>query len=206
MLLAFLGYKVFLLNKYKANERTLDTNTIFIETVTISNDKEVDDVITYEELSIKNWFNEFEEHKTNSNLKAKYDAEGNVVSAYSISKENQYVNLLDSLKNDNIKNDIDLLKYVKDNYFIKNTIFTSKKTMETNYSINYFVDNALPEFESISLINGNITGYIINMKNVNTREIHLLYNNEQYILSLFGEDITNTEFITNLLETVKFNG
>lgn len=204
LLLTFLGYKVFLLNKYKTNERTLDTNTIFIETVTISNDKKVDgDVIIFEELSVKNYFNEFEEHKTNSNLKAKYDMEGNVVSAYSISKDKQYINSID-LENDKIKTDIELFKYIKDNYYFKNTIFTSKKIIENNYLINSFVENGMPEFENITLINGKINGYILGMGN-SRKEIHLLHNNEQYIISLIGEELINNEFVMNLLETVEFS-
>ena len=150
LLLTFLGYKVFLLNKYKTNERTLDTNTIFIETVTISNNKKVDgDVITFEELSVKNYFNEFEEHRSIKiarltliiqQTEAKYDMEGNVVSAYSISKDKQYINSID-LENDKIKTDIELFKYIKDNYYFKNTIFTSKKIIENNYLINSFKIN-----------------------------------------------------------------
>lgn len=204
LLLTFLGYKVFLLNKYKANERTLDANSIFIETVTISNDKKVDgDVITFEELSVKNYFNEFEEHKTNSNLKAKYDMDGNVVSAYSISKDKQYINSID-LKSDEIKTDIELFKYIKDNYYFKNTIFTSKKIIENNYLINSFVENGMPEFENITLINGKINGYILDMGN-SRKEIHLLHNDEQYIISLIGEELINNEFVMDLLETVEFS-
>lgn len=204
LLLTFLGYKVFLLSKYKTNERTLDTNSIFIETVTISNDKKVDgDVITFEELSVKNYFNEFEEHKTNSNLKAKYDTEGNVVSAYSISKDKQYINSID-LESDEIKTDIELFKYIKDNYYFKNTIFTSKKIIENNYLINSFVENGMPEFENITLINGKINGYILDMGNLR-KEIHLLHNDEQYIISLIGEELINNEFVMDLLETVEFS-
>ena len=204
LLLTFLGYKVFLLSKYKTNEGTLDTNSIFIETLTISNDKKVDgDVITFEELSVKNYFNEFEEHKTNSNLKAKYDMEGNVVSAYSISKDKQYINSID-LESDEIKTDIELFKYIKDNYYFKNTIFTSKKIIENNYLINSFVENGMPEFENITLINGKINGYILDMGN-SRKEIHLLHNDEQYIISLIGEELINNEFVMDLLETVEFS-
>lgn len=233
LLLVVLGYKELLLNKYKAQGVIINTNNIFDEVLTISAEVEVTDneMLKIEKLSIKNNFKEYVESSTNSNLKVKYDSEGKVTSFYSISKANQYINMLNSnsfnlypdheeknynyeteesmqiyLKKNKIENDIDLLKYIKDKYYIKNNIFMSKETIKNNFLINCLVEVALPEFEEIVLIDGMITGYIINMKNSNAKEIHLLYNEEQYILSLSGEDITNREFIINLLETVKFNG
>lgn len=233
LLLVVLGYKVLLLNKYKAQEVIINTNNIFDEVLTISTEVEVTDneTLKIEKLSIKNNFKEYVDSETNSNLKVKYDSEGKVTSFYSISKANQYINMLNSnsfnlytdnedknynyeteesmkiyLEKNKIENDIDLLKYIKDKYYIKNNILMSKEIIKNNFLINCLVEVTLPEFEKIVLIDGMITGYIINMKNSNTKEIHLLYNEEQYILSLSGEEITNREFIINLLQTVKFNG
>ena len=110
----------------------------------------------------------------------------------------------DYLNKNNIKNDIDLLKHIKEKYYIKSYIYTPIKTMKSNYIINSFVQIALPEFKNIVLVKGdNTNGYIINTKSVS--EIHLLYNDDQYIITLSGNEITNKEFINNLLETISFN-
>lgn len=233
LLLIILCYKVFILNKYISEEIMINTTNIFDEVLTINNEVAVIDseILKFEKLSIKNYFKEYVDSETNFNTKIKYDNEGNIISFYSISKAEQYINILnfnsfnlysnndekkykyetekdmkEYLQNNKIENDVGLLKYIKDNYYIKNNIFMSKKTMENNFLINSLVEVTLPEFEKIILIDGRITGYIINMKNSNIKEIHMLYNNEQYILSLYGKEITNNEFISNLLETVKFNG
>ena len=207
LLLVALGYKLFLLNKYKIEELSINPNTIFSETLVISNQVDVTDeeIFKFEKLSFKNYFTEYEKHKTNPSIKVKYDNEGKISSSYTISKETQYINMYDSLKDIDIENDIDLLKYVKDNYLVRNNLFTSKNKMEKNYVMHSFVDNCLPEFKNIVLIEGRLTGYIINMYGSDIKEVRLLHNNEQYIISLNGEEITNNEFITNLLETVKFD-
>ena len=36
------------------------------------------------------------------------------------------------------------------------------------------------------------------------KEIHLINGSDKYIITLSGEDITNDEFVRNLLESVKF--
>lgn len=233
LLLIILCYKIFILNKYTSQKVMINTDNIFAEVLTINNKVEVKDseILKFEKLSIKNYFKEYVESETNSNFEVKYDNDGNVISFYSISKSNQYINLLNLnsfnlyinddeknynyeteedmqvyLKNNEIENDIGLLKHIKDNYYIKNNIFMSEKTMKNNYLINSLVEVTLPQFEKIVLLDGRITGYIITMNNLNIKEIHMLYNEEQYILVLSGPEITNNEFIVDLLETVKFNG
>lgn len=232
LMLIILGYKIFILNNYMSQELLINTDKIFNEVITIKKEKEIVDseILKFEKLSIKNYFKEYVESENNINFKVKYDDEGNVISFYSISKFDQYINLLNLnsfmlynpadkknynfeteedmrvyLKKRKIENDVDLLRYVKDNYYIKNNIFMSKKTMKNNFLINSLVEVAMPQFENIVLLNGRVTGYIINMNDSNIKEIHMLYGGEQYILVLSGEEITNNEFINDLLETVKFN-
>ena len=233
LLLIILGYKIILLNKYKSEKVMINTNDIFGGVLTINKKQEVADneIIKFENLSIKNYFKEYVENEGDSDIKVKYDNDGKVISFYSISKTSQYIDMLNFnsfdlysasddgkynfeteesmklyLKNNAIENDIDFLKYIKNNYYIKNNIFMSRSTIKNNFLINCFVEVTLPDFETISLIDGIIKGYMINMKNPNTKEIHMLYNDQQYILLLSGEEIANKEFISNMLETVKFDG
>lgn len=83
------------------------------------------------------------------------------------------------------------------------------KKIKQNYIINAFVN--VQTFSSndentntMTLINGDLTGYVI-VASSNVREIHLLYNDEQYVITLVGEAFTDDNYITSLLETVKFN-
>ena len=48
-----------------------------------------------------------------------------------------------------------------------------------------------------------IKGYIINTASI--KEIHLLNKDNQYIITLSGNELTNIEFIKELLETISFN-
>ena len=63
---------------------------------------------------------------------------------------------------------------------------------------------ALPTFSKITLIKGDLTGYIIHT-NENIRQVHILSNNEQFIMSLVGKELIVDQYIISLLETIKIN-
>lgn len=220
----FIIYKFVMLQKYKTESVALKNDSIFSETLNITyNDN--NDFIKFDEMMYYDFFSDYVD-KDDSNLNVKYDENGNVSSFYSITKVKQYIHMLninsfvltsDSTNNDysteqsmidflndnQIKNDIDLLKYIKDNYYINSGMFTTLKAMKRNYILNSFAQVALPEFDSITLINGNkINGYIINSS---VKEIHLLHNDSQYVITLGGNELTNNDFINSLLETISFN-
>ena len=104
---------------------------------------------------------------------------------------------VDFIKNNNIKDDIDLIKYVKDNYYCKSTIFTTKNQIKNNYIINV-LGNSLKD--GTSLITGDLTGYIVG----GTR-IFILHNNKNYYITLEGNEITTPDFINYLLSVVSFD-
>ena len=224
-----IGYKVAILSKYHVDKVDINTKNIYNETLTIGNDDYSGDYIIIDGVSIANFFEGYRD--VNGNLKAKYDDEGNVVAFYSIDSFDQYISILDIenlkimdtannepvatgkdvrkyLEDKNIKNDIDLFKHIKNNYYFKNTIFTSKKQMKINYLLNSFVEVSLPNFKSITLIEGKVRGYILNMTGDNEktiREIHIIVGNKQCIITLAGDEIVNNEFITKLLASSLYN-
>lgn len=231
IIIGFVSYKLFLLNKYKSEKVLINRESIFNEILTINELENTKDSerLSFEGLTIKNYFKEYTESENSPIFKVKYNDDGEVNSFYSISKYDHYINFLNLnsfeiydendninydfsteentkkyLKEKNINNDIDLLNYIKDNYYIENNLFMSKKAMINNYLINSFVELTLPDFENIVLINGQINGYIINIKNTNVKEIHIIHEDAQYILTLCGEEITKKEFIIELLKTIKF--
>ena len=225
ILMCFIVFKYVVLLNYKTENIPIDNDSIFNETINI-NYKESDNQTSFGNMTYNNYFSDYVT-KENTNFKVKYNSDNKVESFYNISKEKQYIYILnnnslslfadkevssfetekymkDYLNKNNIKNDIDLLKHIKEKYYIKSYIYTPIKTMKSNYIINSFVQIALPEFKNIVLVKGdNTNGYIINTKSVS--EIHLLYNDDQYIITLSGNEITNKEFINNLLETISFN-
>ena len=216
VLLVVFIYQLFMLKKYKSEKRDIDLNTIYNETITIKRNND--------NIDIDEYFDGFVD-KENGSFKVKYDESNNIESYYSTSIKEQYINVLSInsfklytntsnnntnintdnntkkyLDKHNIKNDVDLLKYIKDNYYFNNNIITLTSDMNINYILNSFVELTRPDFNTITLINGDINGYIIN-NNV-AKEIHIMKQEEQYIITL-GGNVANKEFITNMLSTIK---
>lgn len=225
LILAFLGYKFYLLNKYDVEKRDIDNNVIFKDNITINLKEYKGDLFDYDNISFRNDFKDYTKNEHDWYIK-RYNNE--VVSAIYITKIDQYHHLLtdgnleiingDSdevvnkifieedkiafLEEYKINNDIDLMNYIKDNYYLKNNILTCHKRMKQNYIVNSFVNVSLPTFSKITLIKGDLTGYII-YANENIRQVHILSGDYQYIMSFVGKDLVTDEYITSLLETVK---
>ena len=229
LILAYIVYKVVMIQVYKSEHVEIDNSSIFNSTLKTTHE-DSDNLIKFNDMYYKDSFTDFKEHE-NSEFKVKFNDEGKAVAFYSIAKEEQYINMLsmnsfelfteeeskkvdDSteknmkkmLDKNNIKDDIGLLKYIKENYYLKNNLLTLTNTMRNNYIINTFIQVAFSDFNNITLIEGDLNGYIVDVKsNIKIKEIHLLINNDQYIITLSGEEITEDEFINSLLKTIKFN-
>ncbi len=232
-LLAFVGYKALMLNKYHEEIREdIDTSKIFNKTLTIKDSKYDGDYIIFGDLSIPNYFEGYVDTESPSTFRVKRDENNEVVSMYSTGVQTQFINMLNMknmelatddgeeykpevtnknvrkyLDNHNIKNDIDLIKHIKDNYYFKSNIFTSKNKMEINYLLNSYVSVSFPSFDSITLINGKFNGYIFNVSGSpkGLRQLHIIKDDKQYYMVLGGEENTSDEFIEKLLSSAKFN-
>lgn len=227
VILIFLINKLLILNEYKTERKDLKQDSFFTKVISILsyNEPNSDEIINYEGMTFKNYFEGYEEK---NNFKVKYDENGNIKSYYSISKTEQYIDMLNInsfkiytdkdlneydykttesmkqiLKNNNINNDVDFLNYIKLNYHHHSSnIFTKVETIKNNFIINEFVNVTLLNYDELILINRNLSGFIF--VNQNMKEIHLINGSDKYIITLSGEDITNDEFVRNLLESVKF--
>ena len=231
-LLLFFGYKAVMLNKYSYDKVDMDTSTIFNEIVYVNKEEYDGKRINIDNMSIANYFEDYTNANPTSPIKVKRNKDQEVESFYSTSSMTQYIYVLDeesiSLAMDNeenelvstsdsmkkfldkneIKSDVDLLMYIKNNYYFKNNIFTFTSNMKRNYTLNAFASLTIIDFNNIALIKGDLSGYIINTKNeapYTIKEIHILNKDKQYIITLSGEEITNNEFINKLLSTVEFN-
>lgn len=104
------------------------------------------------------------------------------------------------LRND-INNDLDFIKYIRNNYFSKSNLFMSKRTILENYAFDLFVSIAIPEVENITTISGDYNGYIFNGKNV--RELHIIRDNKNYVFVLQGEQFIDDKYIIDLFSTLE---
>ena len=223
LIVGYFSYKGYLLYKY----RCIDCENNIVNTETIFNNNiEVLDIYS-SHTSINSLINGTYipgyEKSENGNFYVLYDDNHEVKSYYFVSIMPQYIDSLsydyemtvedkelvqdksikDFLKNNNITNDVDLLTYIKNNYPLHSNIFSTKNAIKNNYMINEFAAIALPIFDSIDLIDNNY-GYRINIKD-GLKEIHFLHDDNQYIITLGGEDLTSEAFINSLISTIVFD-
>ena len=244
LIVGVLIYQGLMLNKYKSEETYIKTESIFDNTLNVENNTEGIEVLTFGDMNYGNFFDGYEESA--GGFKVKRDSEGEVIAYYSLFKDKQYIknlsinafllvseedqtiapidtsteeNMQKYLDKNNIKNDIDLLKHIKDNYYFKNHILTCSKTMRNHFILNSFATVTLPSYNNIELISGSLEGYMLNMNrniglkgqyvdyssNVGLREIHLLHNDDQYTIVLYGEELASIDFVNNFLSSISFN-
>ena len=120
-----------------------------------------------------------------------YD-EKNIVSAKDIEK---YLN-----KN-NIKNDKELFEFINKNSVKKINIFTKTSSMKENYILNILKTNLLPTLKSITFINGDYNGYILNLSS-DMKQVNIDYNGRIYYLLFIKLDYFNDKKIKDLLESI----
>ena len=222
------GYKLFIMYKYHVEKINLNNDAMFNTTITVKHQDTDEKKITYNDITFKDNFSNWERY---NDFYVVRDDNDQTDKAFSVSKSGQYYLSLHSINYDskenkdlfneddrikfvqenNINNDIDLLKYIKNNYYLKNNIFDSLKQYKENYMVNLFVISSVLVNSSVdntnnsivSLINGDLTGYMFNLSN--EKEIHLLHNNEQYVMSLIGNELVADEYVQNFLNSIAFN-
>lgn len=222
------GYKLFLLNKYHIEKIVFNNDAMFNTTITVNHQDTDEKKITYNDITFKDNFSNWERY---NDFYVVRGGKNQTDKAFAISKAGQYYLSLQSknydseenkdlfneddrikfVEENNINNDIDLLKYIKNNYYLKNSIFDSIKQYKENYMVNLFVISSVLVNSSddntnnsiVSLIDGDLTGYMFNLNNA--KEIHLLHNNEQYIISLIGNSLITDDYVQNFLNSITFN-
>lgn len=187
-----------------------------------------DEYITLNEIKIRNDFNNYTFIQSDNNFEGNkfylYDNENNIKTSFWVSnlntlietftndeldffgniKENKFNNADRKyflLKND-INNDIDFLNYIMNNYYIKNNLFTSTRNIKENYALNSYIKVILQKMNSLTIIKGDYEGYIFNYQD-NLREVNILKNNKRYVFTFIGSDITNDNYIKDILSTLE---
>lgn len=162
----------------------------------------------------------------------KRDQDGNLISGFRFSSRDvfSYISFLDNVtKEDNknsdnakdyvltkkdirrilvendINDDVDLLKYLRKNYYFKSNILMSSKEIKERYSLNKAA-SLIPGMQNdITYVTGKHKGYIINYKveniGVKLRELYLIVNNKVYVFDFIGDEFTADEYIKNFIDT-----
>lgn len=231
------GFNLFYYNINNLTTENYDSivNSLTIkDTITINTKKlESDDYLTFRNIKVKNEFSNFkllENQFSDNNIKyALYDENNNLKASFWMGITDSYVNLFKTdailfgtedkrinntnltnfLDKNNIKNDIDLFKYLEKNKNVKNNIFTSVKEMKENYLLQFMVSVAIPRIENITLIDGDYQGYIFNMKSENDnissiREARILFNDKVYTFLFLNKnnEYFNNDYIQDILNTI----
>lgn len=154
-------------------------------------------------IKIKNIVKKFDIYKQNATAETYvlYNDRKEIEKSFSISVGDSYIKKIKSnqfgkdksfqtlkkkeiLKKYNIRNDIELWEKIQEKKEEKSNIFTDVKTMKEQYFFQYTMLE-LPVIENITLINGDLTGYIFNIS-ADMKEVHILDNDKQYTFLFNG--------------------
>lgn len=106
------------------------------------------------------------------------------------------------LRND-INNDIDFLNFIRENGYLKSNLFTSEREIKENYAYNLFVNTVMPTVDSVTLINGDYSGFIFNFDDKDIRQISILKNEKSYNFLIKGEGYITDAYIDDLFSTLE---
>jgi hypothetical protein len=111
------------------------------------------------------------------------------------------------LKEYNISNDIDILKYIIKHYNDEPNVFSSSKDIQINYLIKTFANVMIPVAD-LSFISGDLEGYMYTFKGATNNliyEVHLVHNGGFYGFGFFNGKDSNyftpdsiKEFLNNV--------
>lgn len=116
-------------------------------------------------------------------------------------KRFQTVDRKQILNDHHITNDIEFFEYMVKQKNTKNNLFTSVKEIKERYALHFMATMSLPDLTSITLLDGNYTGYIFHPDN-NFKEINILKNNKRYIFTFYNLEYFTEDVITEFLNTL----
>ena len=210
----FAGYTYINKDYIKENEKIIKSLNNE-EYITISKKEYQGDYLEYKNIKIANEFDEFllQNKSLDSDSYILKDTAffviGTKVSGIEILKENEsyYIDcektIEQIIEKNNLKNDIDLINYIKTYQFSKKVFFTSIEKIKTDYIINDYIIMSMPYFSKITYINGDYNGYIYELEI--GYEVVLEKDNKQYVFTfanLPGNSYYTKEKVYDLISTI----
>lgn len=178
-------------------------------------------------IKIKNYFNNFESGDSDDNYEyyMLYNDANNVEAAFMFGYNNTQLydiknnsgtdnvyyefnyfplyisNVLEKfyLKKYDIKNDIDLIKHIRERKKVECNFFTPIFKIKENYFFNY-IETSLPPIDKITYIEGDLEGYIFEMDNY--KQVCIIKNGMIYNLTFFKLDYFTDDVIEDVLRSV----
>ena len=102
------------------------------------------------------------------------------------------------LEKHNIKNDVDLIKYIRSREKHKYNIFTPTTKIKEEYFYN-FIEYNMPSLDKIYYIEGDKTGYIF--VDDDMKQISLIKNDKLYVIRLYNLEYFNDEVIKDIINS-----
>lgn len=226
VIISFIGYKVYLLNRYSTKEFD-NQYSYFLDIIkkrdtytTQSKNNLVTDYLKYDKLKIENIFeNYILQEETHSNLvEYRLYEKNKVISSVVILKSNpiykseiykdeEKISIDNILKRHHLKDTLDLFEYLSNNENKKENIFSSKEDIKESYAIKKVLSEAYGNIEdksnklqSITFIDGEYKGYFLTYPS--NYEINILNNDKEYITSLINTNLSK-EQVYDLLNTIE---
>lgn len=184
--------------------------------------------LTYLNVKVKNILGDgVEENYLNNTSPQVYfnkkDASGNIVDTISISIIDSYITIFtaedknfmtttdsaeddipleaeitDYLTENNITNDLELIKFLSETRNYKPNIFTSTNKIKNHYGTHLMASITMPKIDSFTVLNGQYQGYIYSINNY--QQISIEKDNEQYIFLLKDKTSEETlEFLNSIV-------
>lgn len=238
LIIGYFGVKLFYLYYYNIDSATLTDYSNFIDSLKITDTmvitkSETEDYLSFKNIKVKNEFSNFKKlenqysedtikyvlHDENNNVKASFWM-GTTVSYIDTFRNDSSIfftygkritndTLIEILDENKVTNDIQLLNYLVSMKNVKNNIFTSVKAMKKNYAIQFMVAAMMPQIESVTMIDGDYTGFIYNMKQQgslsNVYEARIISDNKVYFFTFLSkDDYFSKQDINRILNSVEF--
>ncbi len=177
-------------------------------------------------IKVKNYFNDFEigDSDTNYEYYMLYNDDGKIKAAFMFGqfetqlynidrfdKDSQYYEfnffplyISSMLRNHyldkyNIKNDVDLIKYIRERKKIECNFLSSITTIKENYFFNY-IETVLPDLDKITYLEGDYEGYMFESDSY--KQACIIKDDKLYCLTFYKLEYFDDEKISDILNSV----
>ena len=213
LVVIYIGFKYYCFLKFDEGDNLELSNVKITDKMTINHiDLDDSEYVTFENMKFKNIFEGYERfNEETDTYKMVFDGEqGEASKAIFIGIDDQFVSIINSqkeykdlsnnvIKKENIKDDLDFIKYMEKHNEDNVKFFMSAKKQKQIYLVNEFKIFMLPSILYVKEIDGYFRGYIFKT-HTNISEINILKGNKKYYFTFFG-DYTD-EFINDFMNSV----
>ncbi len=229
IVLAFCFYKIFNIKYYKVGDPSAKPYVAFRDDFLIAKDLEVkhsplldDEYIAIANIKMKNITGNMTEKKMEDNVFASYvmPVSGGRTAVFMVGEGVNYVEMLKMQKEifadenktpsnqisnaffekNKIKNDLDLMKYLKRDLNYKAGLFTPVKYIKERYSVYNMSSIMIPPYLRVIPLTGDYRGIMSELSY--GYEINLEQDGKKYAFIFVNKDVFNEEFIKDFISSI----